>query len=136
MKHIISILLIYLKSINTYAICPFPPDLKPPNEGIIPWLGGGFDFDRERIKVISCLNGQKVMSGGGEVSLNATLLTSQEQVLNELQRKVGGKIKIGFFSLGGNIYYSRDNGSLEVVAFQKGVWLVLGDIVAYDRKII
>ncbi|WP_069472820.1 hypothetical protein [Candidatus Marithrix sp. Canyon 246] len=85
-----------LISINTYAICPFPPDLKPPNEGIIPWLGGGFDFDRERIKVISCLNGQKVMSGGGEVSLNATLLTSQEQVLNELERKVGGKIKIGF----------------------------------------
>ncbi|WP_069470185.1 hypothetical protein [Candidatus Marithrix sp. Canyon 246] len=44
-----------LISINTYAICPFPPDLKPPNEGIIPWLGGG-----------------------GEVSLNAKLLTSQE----------------------------------------------------------
>jgi len=42
------------------------------------------------------------MSGGGEVSLNATLLTSKEQVLNELQRKVGGKIKIGFFSLGGS----------------------------------
>jgi hypothetical protein len=29
-------------------------------------------------------------------------LTSQEQVLNELQRKVGGKIKICFFSLGGS----------------------------------
>ncbi len=102
MKNIIKTILLSIISINTYAICPFPPDLKPPNEGIIPWLGGGFDFDRERIKVISCLNGQKVMSGGGEVSLNATLLTSQEQVLNELQRKVGGKIKIGFFSLGGS----------------------------------
>ncbi|WP_141699461.1 hypothetical protein [Candidatus Marithrix sp. Canyon 246] len=96
MKNIIKTMLISLISINTYAICPFPADTKPPNEGIIPWLGGGFDFDRERIKVISCLNGQKVMSGGGEVSLNATLLTSQEQVLNELERKVGGKIKIGF----------------------------------------
>jgi hypothetical protein len=102
MKNIIKTILISLISINTYAICPFPPDPKPPNEGIIPWLGGGFDIDRERIKVISCLNGQKVVNGGGEVSLNATLLTSQEQVLNELERKVGGKIKIAFFSLGGS----------------------------------
>jgi hypothetical protein len=102
MKQIIKTILLSIISINTYAICPFPPDTKPPNEGIIPWLGGGFDFDRERIKVISCLNGQKVVNGGGEVSLNATLLTSQEQVLNELQRKVGGKIKIAFFSLGGS----------------------------------
>jgi hypothetical protein len=102
MKNIIKTILLSLISINTYAICSFPADTKPPNEGIIPWLGGGFDFDRERIKVISCLNGQKVLNGGGEVSLNATLLTSQEQVLNELQRKVGGKIKIGFFSLGGS----------------------------------
>ncbi len=102
MKQIIKTILISIISINTYAICSFPADTKPPNQGIIPWLGGGFDFDRERIKVISCLNGQKVLNGGGEVSLNATLLTSQEQVLNELQRKVGGKIKIGFFSLGGS----------------------------------
>jgi hypothetical protein len=102
MKNIIKTILLSIISINTYAICPFPPDTKPPNEGIIPWLGGGFDFDRERIKVISCLNGQKVVNGGGEVSLNTTLLTSQEQVLHELERKVGGKIKIAFFSLGGS----------------------------------
>ena len=44
MKNIIKTILLSIISINTYAICPFPADTKPPNEGIIPWLGGGKTF--------------------------------------------------------------------------------------------
>lgn len=85
-----------------YAACTgIPADLTEPNYGVEQWLGGGYDRDRERISVNTCLNGEKVReTGSSSAEFFVGLLTDYQEVYREIQRSNGGKIKIGWFSFG------------------------------------
>ncbi|MEY3219843.1 MAG: hypothetical protein RIT27_1200 [Pseudomonadota bacterium] len=94
--------LLFALSNGAQAACDnIPADLTEPNYGVVQWLGGGFDADRDRITVNSCLNGEKVFeTSGANASLLVSFLTDYERILQETNRSKGGKIKIGWFSFG------------------------------------
>lgn len=78
-----------------------PADLTEPNYGVVQWLDSGYDHDRERIKVHTCLNGQKVReTADSRAEIFVGLLTNYQQIHHELNRSSGSKIKIGWFSFG------------------------------------
>lgn len=88
---------------SAYAvICTnFPADLTEPNYGVVQWIGGGYDRNRERITVNTCLNGEKVReTGNSRADFFVGLLTDYQEVYREIKRSSGGKIKIGWFSFG------------------------------------
>ncbi len=105
MRSLWPILLLFSMSILNQAqaiICTgIPPDLSEPNYGVVEWLGSSYGSDRERIKVNSCLNGQKVFdTTSSSAELYVGLLTDYQEVYREINRSSGGKIKIGWFSFG------------------------------------
>ncbi len=97
---LLSLLLPYSSVVHA-ACTNIPADLTEPNYGVVQWIDGGYDRDRERISVNTCLNGQKVQeTGGSGAEFFVGLLTDYQEVHRETNRSSGGKIKIGWFSFG------------------------------------
>ncbi len=103
MKKFFFLLILFVPfSSELHAVCDnFPPDLTEPNYGVVEWIGGGYESNRERIAVNTCLNGEKVReTANSSAEFFVGLLTDYQEVYRELQRSSGGKIKIGWFSFG------------------------------------
>ncbi|WP_171899722.1 hypothetical protein, partial [Candidatus Marithrix sp. Canyon 246] len=121
-----------LISINTYAICPFPPDLKPPNEGIIPCkfktlCGNNFVYQTEEGASVYVAMQFAFTSQVHEQTFKRSVGAGLEHTfnVNGVSIKVGAKIDTAVTKLN---RITRDNGSLEVVAYQKG-----GDVTGLAR---
>jgi hypothetical protein len=111
---ILFISLLILSPVQASSICENIADdfVDEQNYKVAQWLGGGYDSDREHIKVVSCLNGERVDESGTAVGkLEMKLLTDISDVIQEINQHDSSKnssqfdadISVGVPIVGGRI---------------------------------
>jgi hypothetical protein len=73
-----------------------------------PMLGSGLNTESDRYKASGCLNGTVQSLGNGAASLEASITSDYEKIVETEGYKVNGNIKVGWFKIGGSFSAGRD----------------------------
>lgn len=89
-----------LANTPSYAVfCDYPVETDDPNNGIVNYIGGTYDRDRDRIKVMQCANGEIRTAGSPTASYTLSLAKSLSEYVSTVTKTRSGGLKI--FGFGG-----------------------------------
>ncbi|OUD15039.1 LamG-like jellyroll fold domain-containing protein [Thioflexithrix psekupsensis] len=109
MNKIITVGLLFLLVSSVEAACPnIPADLTDPNDGNVPFIGGGYDSDRDKFMPMACAIGNKVHEpGAAEAKIELRLETDLNKILYEMNRSKNTKVGISKLSFSSSRSYTQ-----------------------------